>query len=99
MSSEVKPSFEEVDRNLEKEVLGAVHGVDANPAAAVLAAATEAQKPRMFSKGMIRLWLIVRFFSYVLWRMLIGLGGCRLSHQHYEWFRQVQGVFQQYPKY
>jgi hypothetical protein len=71
MSTEAKPGFEEVDRDLEKEPLGAVHGVHANPAAAALAAATEVQKPRMFSKGMIRLWLIVRYSSFVLDRMLI----------------------------
>ena len=52
-----KPSVDEVD--LQKEAIGEVIGVEANPAAAALAAATEAQKPRMFSRGMIRLWLIV----------------------------------------
>ena len=52
-----KPSVEEVD--LQKEAVGEIHGIEANPAAAALAAITEAQKPRMFSKGMIRLWLIV----------------------------------------
>lgn len=59
MTTEAKPSFEEVDHDLEKEAIGEVHGVEANPAAAALAAATAAQKPRMFSRGMIRLWLIV----------------------------------------
>ena len=47
------------DMDLQKEAIGEVHGIEANPAAAALAAATEAEKPRMFSKGMIRLWLIV----------------------------------------
>jgi hypothetical protein len=73
MSAEDKPSSEEVDHDLEKEALGAVHGVDANPAAAALAAATEAQKPRMFSKGMIRLWLIVRYYFHVLKEILIAV--------------------------
>ena len=57
MADDRKPSLEEVD--LQKEAIGEVHGVEANPAAAALAAATEAQKPRMFSSGMIKLWLIV----------------------------------------
>ena len=57
MADPRKPSIEEID--LQKEAIGEVHGVDAHPAAAALAAATEAQKPRMFSRGMIKLWLIV----------------------------------------
>lgn len=57
MADDHKASVEEID--LQKEAIGEVHGVEANPAAAALAAATAAQKPRMFSRGMIRLWLIV----------------------------------------
>lgn len=60
MADGQKPSVDEVDLAHEKEATGSVHGVDANPAAAALAAATEANKPRMFSRGMIKLWLIVR---------------------------------------
>ena len=52
-----KSSLEEVD--FQKEAIDDVRGIEAHPAAAALAAATEAQKPRMFSRGMIRLWLIV----------------------------------------
>jgi hypothetical protein len=59
MADERKASADEVDLAHEKEAYGSVHGLEANPAAAALAAATEAQKPRMFSKGMIKLWLIV----------------------------------------
>lgn len=59
MSTDAKATFEEVDHDLQKEAIGEVHGVEANPAAAALAAATAVQKPRMFSRGMIRLWLIV----------------------------------------
>lgn len=60
MADAHKSSVEEVDIVREKEAVGSVHGVDANPAAAALAAVTEANKPRMFSKGMIKLWMIVR---------------------------------------
>ena len=60
MADTLKSSVEEVDIAREKEAIGSVHGVDANPAAAALAAATEANRPRMFSKGMLKLWLIVR---------------------------------------
>jgi hypothetical protein len=67
MAEARKTSVEEVDLATEKEALGSVHGIDANPAAAALAAVTEAEKPRMFSKGMIRLWLIVRFIGCILW--------------------------------
>lgn len=59
MADDRKPSADEVDLAREKEAVDSVHGVDANPAAAALAAATEANKPRMFSKGMTKLWLIV----------------------------------------
>lgn len=52
-----KASSEELD--LKKEARGSIHGLETNPAAAALTAATEAQKPSMFSKGMLRLWLIV----------------------------------------
>lgn len=65
MADAHKSSVEEVDIAHEKEAVGSIHGVDANPAAAALAAATEADKPRMFSKGMIKLWLIVRLLSLV----------------------------------
>jgi hypothetical protein len=58
MAENRKSSLEELE--LQKEAIGEIHGVEANPAAAALAAATAAQKPRMFSRGMIRLWLIVR---------------------------------------
>lgn len=57
MADDRKPSIDEID--LQKEAIGEVHGVETNPAAAALTAATEAQKPRMFSRGMIKLWLIV----------------------------------------
>ena len=60
MADTHKSSVEEVDIAREKEAVGSVHAVDANPAAAALAAVTEANKPRMFSKGMIKLWMIVR---------------------------------------
>lgn len=60
MADTNKSAVEEVDIAREKEAVGSVHGVDANPAAAALAAVTEANKPRMFSKGMLKLWLIVR---------------------------------------
>jgi hypothetical protein len=66
MAEARKPSVEEVDLTTEKEALGSVHGIDANPAAAALAAVTQAEKPRMFSKGMIRLWLIVRIPHCIL---------------------------------
>jgi hypothetical protein len=59
MDATQKPHVDEVDLATEKEAAGSVHGVDANPAAAALAAATEIEKPRMFSKGMTKLWLIV----------------------------------------
>ena len=60
MSNTEKVSLEELDLAEEKEAQGAVHGViDANPAAAALAAVAQDQKPRMFSKGMRKLWLIV----------------------------------------
>lgn len=59
MADAHKPSLEEVDITAEKEATGTVHGVDANPAAAALAAVAEAEKPRMFSKGMRKLWVIV----------------------------------------
>jgi hypothetical protein len=57
MSEKRDSSIEEAD--FKTQAHHEVHAIDANPAAAALAAATEAQKPRMFSKGMIKLWLIV----------------------------------------
>lgn len=52
MADDRKPSADE-------EAAGSVRDIHANPASAALAAATEADKPRMFSPGMIKLWLIV----------------------------------------
>lgn len=59
MADDRKPSADEVDLANEKEAAGSVRDIHANPASAALAAATEADKPRMFSPGMIKLWLIV----------------------------------------
>lgn len=51
-----KSSVEQVD---EKESIEGVRNVEANPAAAALAAATEAQKPSLVSPGMLKLWFII----------------------------------------
>lgn len=60
MADTRKESVEEVDVANEKGAVGSVHGVEANSAGAALAAVTEVNKPRMFSKGMMKLWLIAR---------------------------------------
>ena len=57
MANKTEGSIEEID--IKKESFGEVHDVEVNPAAAALAAATEAVKPRMFSPGMVRLWMIL----------------------------------------
>lgn len=48
--------LEEVDM---KKPVGEVRNVEVNPASAALVAATEAQKPSMWSPGMLKLWCIL----------------------------------------
>lgn len=54
--SDYKSSTYEVDI---KEPIGEVHNVDTNPAAAALTAVTEANKPSLWSPGMLKLWCIL----------------------------------------
>lgn len=57
MSDTHKSYVEEVDEK--KEFVGDVRNVKVNPAAAALAAATEANKPSLVSPGMLKLWFII----------------------------------------
>lgn len=61
-----KGSLEEVDL---KKPTGVVRNVEANPASAALTAVTEAQKPSMWSPGMLKLWCI------------LGIGKGALGHR------------------
>ena len=63
MSTKNEESIEEV--SLRTQSTGDERSVEANPAAAALVAATEAEKPQMFSPGMIKLWSLLAV-SYLL---------------------------------
>lgn len=39
--------------------VGTIRDVEVHPAAAALAAATEAKKPSLVSPGMLRLWMVI----------------------------------------
>lgn len=57
MSDYSKEFVEQID--IKKEPIGEVRDVETNPASAALAAVTEAQKPSMWSPGMLKLWFIL----------------------------------------
>ena len=59
MENQRKLSVDHINDVGGKKEATSVRDYEVNPAAAALAAATNNQKPPLFSKGMIRLWVIV----------------------------------------